>query len=203
MSKIVTDRISFSILLKVIVISLGAFVIGVSLTIVRNSICKDLDCSPMGNTTLLGRSTLLAFQALLFPLFEELIFRLPLVRSNKKILIGVISSASLFIICNLCYDLLNLFILSPIIFYTISCWSNNKRIDRYMIYIFVILFALMHNATYARVESLTFHSLIILTYVFMGSVFTHIRLKFGFVYCLVSHILVNSIPVIFGMIMRK
>ncbi|HCQ13266.1 MAG TPA: hypothetical protein DIU01_08345 [Flavobacterium sp.] len=150
------------------------------------------------------------------PIVEEFLYRFGLVFSKNKtslLLLGWIYTLYLFVkpesidindpktLMLFFASFISLFLILRIL---ISKYYNSiellyiKRMP-YIFSISVILFAYSHFTLYSNYADLTniiFSPIILLTYFIAGALYGFIRLKYGFVWCCLAHIIWNAISVL-------
>ena len=146
------------------------------------------------------------------PLIEEIAYRLPLRVSKQYSALGF--SALIFIWVSKLYyrtmvfssegliSKITLALLGGLIVFFILrntktlhrlelFWKNNLRT---VVYFSVVLFGYMHLFNFEITKwTILFSPLLVLPQIIMGFVFTYARLKFGFIYAIVTHALLNLI----------
>lgn len=157
-----------------------------------------------------GGNTLIIV-GILAPILEETVFRLPLSFKKGDLMVSSITLTG--IISYKFSDKLNLFliisiavILSVLIIY-ILVKTNQMFLDKFrenygkiIVYSSILIFALLHftNFNDFQLELLPIYLILILPPFLIGLFATFYRLKLGFVYAILLHIIINTINCLFS-----
>ena len=189
-----------------LLITLGGFIVAVALTGATQYACRyfGYEFKSGANFSLLPHYLFLTLRALLGPILEEISFRLPM-KSNPKsnYLYSGISTIGLLLLAKFGFDQLNLVLFVSLIVTILIPIAKINLSNSFLIILYTLLFSLIHNYSYLDIDNLYIHILIFLTHGFTGLMYAHLRLKFGVFSSCLSHIMMNSIPVLFSIIIHR
>ncbi len=150
---------------------------------------------------------------LLMPIFEESAFRLPLVYSKVNISISILLLTYAFLSYVLHGSLLNseniiqrvgisVFI-AILVFFVLGFVSNKLSLATFWIknmkgifYIYLFIFSLRHIDSYILTPlCLTFIPILLLPQIISGIFLSFVRLRFGFHFSIIFHVLINVIAI--------
>lgn len=132
------------------------------------------------------------FKSLLFPILEELAFRLSILYSYKKARISAIAALAIFLIELFFFDITNPVIVLTMFFsLALSFVKSNENLR---LYVYMFLFAIAHNHTHLYTQNIVYHLVVFTNFFISGFIYSIIRKKYGFGYGILAHLAHNSIP---------
>jgi len=192
-------------ILQVLLLTLGMFALAVVLTASIQYLCKYFGHKYTSNIdfALLPNYLVLILRVLIYPILEELSFRLP-VRNNSKsnFLYSSVSVTALLILGKFGFNSINPVLIVTLVL-SILIFATNFHLNIYsLVAVYTIFFSLAHNFAFTNIGNFYIHFLIFISHAVSGLFYAYIRMKFGVIFSSLSHITVNTIPVVFSLIIR-
>ena len=153
-----------------------------------------IEFKSISNPVFSSASLLLILKLFIFPILEETAYRLLRPKSDKRVFI--ISAMSLVVLTLLVfsgYGYFNFIFLVPLL---VSSFCYLKIIElkseKLMVLLYTTFFALSHNFNFSQITNLPIHLLYFISIFIMGYIFSIVRIRYGFAYCILAHVFLNS-----------
>lgn len=198
-----TEKINWNLFFKYFLLF---YLVSIPISLFSGLLIKLLNISNV--TISLSTIKLLLIGIIIGPIIEEILFRLLLKPISKNIVIFLCFSIGISIRTGIKGEIIYAFTFSLVAVLCILILVNMKYLKivqrkflfnfNYVFYLSCILFGLLHVGNYSpfNIKLLLVIPILVLPQFIGGTIMGYLRMKFGILYSIIFHVLMNSIPIL-------